>query len=139
MTGLLASRPAQGVAEGSLRPLLRLEAAASAAAGVAALALTSAVADALSVTPTSVRFVGILLVVLAVDALAVSAAPPRWAVPVVAAFGAAREVAFVVTLVIGLRGGLQAGDWLVAAFLAEAVVLGALELRAARRERLVAA
>ena len=115
-----------------VRRLLRLDGAATMAAAVVALAVAGPLGDALDVSPGSVRLAGLAFAVLGVDAMALSAVPARRLVPATVAFAAVREITLVVMLVLAARAGAVAAEVVLAAFLLEAVVLGLLELRAAR-------
>lgn len=117
----------------ALRRVLRVDGDLSLLAGVAALAAAGPIGDALDAAAADVRIVGVLLVLLGVEALTVAAAPERWLRPAAITYALSREAVVVVLLLAGLAGGVGAADVVIAALLAEAAVLGALELRAARR------
>lgn len=117
----------------NLQTILRVHGVAWAASAVVALGAAATIADVLAVTPAAVRVAGVALAVLAVDALVLAAVAPDRRRPFVLLFAVGQELVAGVFLVACLADGLGRADVVVAAWLAEAAVFGALELRGARR------
>lgn len=127
-----AGRLSEGEAA-TVRLLLRADAVITVAVGAVTLVAAGSIADALSATTTAVRVVGALMLVLGADAFLVSmVGRPRLPAAVVA-FVVATELSILALLGVGTTDGLGAADAAVAALLAGAAVIGAVELRAAFR------
>ena len=135
-TALAAAAPAPVGRWSDLRALLRVDAALCAATGLLAAAAPAAVADLLGpdVPTAAVRWVGVGLVVWALDAALLARGSRRVVRRTALAAGVANlawEVATVVLIALGAFSPLGAGVTLAVA----AVVggLGVLQLRALRR------
>lgn len=135
MTALTASAPAVDVT-GRLRTLLRADTALCGVTGLVAAAAAAQVADLLGpdVGTTTVRIVGIALVLYALDLALISRASVRWQRPAALVAGVGNVAWVAATIVLVAVGAFSTLGALVA--LAVAVVvgeLGVLQLRAARR------
>lgn len=117
----------------NLRKLLRIHGVAWLASAAVALPAATVVADMLGVTATAVAVAGVALAVLGADALVLAALAPDRLRPLAPLFAVVQELVVVAFLVAGLGDGVGRADAVVAAWLAEAAVFGALELRGARR------
>ena len=117
----------------ALRRLLRVDGDLGLVAGVVAIAAAVPIGDALSAGTSDVRVVGVLLLLLGLEALTVAAAPDRWLRPAALTYAVSREVVLVLLLLVGLAGGVGWADAVVALLVADVALLGMLELRAARR------
>ena len=138
MTATTLAPPAVRSWTTDLAALLRLDAVVCAGTGLLAVAAAATVADALGpdVPTTAVRWVGVALVVWAVDAAVLARGSRRVVRRTALAAGLANlawEVATVVLVALGAFSVVGAGLALAVA----AVVggLGVLQLRALRRER----
>ena len=133
MTASTAIRSAEAGQRRQLRRLLKMDGAACLASGGVAVAGAAVIGDAVDAMTASVAISGALVLGLGLAALVVAGLAHRWLEKAAMAFVAVREAVLVAVLLLGLSDGVGSADLLVGALVVEAIVLGLVEVRAARR------